>query len=111
MAILMDTMESVSVINALVRIQLRIRKIEKISRDQGTDLIEINRLVDESNGLLQLQEVTDASVDGQFRNYVEESVQILKKIIRIISQTLKNEKLPVLEKEEATLLLEQHASR
>ena len=62
MAILVDTMESKTIINAL----LRFGKL-----NQGTNLIEINQLVDDSNGLLKLQEVTDALVDGQFRNYVE----------------------------------------
>ena len=59
-----------------------------------------------SNGLLQLEEVKDLPVDGQYRNYVERSVQILKKIVTMMSLTLNSEKLLLLEKEEAMLLVE-----
>ena len=71
----------------MLRVHLRFEKIEKVSKDNGKNLIEISRLVDGSNSVLKLQEVTDAPVDDQCRNYVERSVQILKKINRIMCQT------------------------
>ena len=55
---------------------------------------------------MELEEVTDAPVDGQFRRYVERSIQAVKKLFRTMTRTLKGEKLPVLEREAATLLLE-----
>ena len=70
MAILVDTMESKSIINALLRVQLMFGKIEKVSKNKGTNLMGINLLVDGCNGLLQLQEVTDDLVDSQYQNNV-----------------------------------------
>ena len=60
----------------------------------------------ESNGLLDLEEVTDAPVDAQFGNYVERGIQVIKKLMRTTTRTLKHKKPPVLEREEATLILE-----
>ena len=101
-AFLIDSMESKSVINAL----LRFRRIEKICKDQGTNLIEVNKLVISSNGLLQLEDVKDAPVDGQYRKNVERSVQILNKIVRMMRRTLESEVFPLLEKKEAMFLVE-----
>ena len=47
-------------INALLRVQLRFRRMEKVCKDQGTK--EVNRVVAGRNGLLQLEEVKDAPV-------------------------------------------------
>ena len=41
--VIMESMESKSVINDLLRIQMRFGKISKISEDQGTNLLELNR--------------------------------------------------------------------
>ena len=57
LCLLMESMETKSVVNALLRFQLRVGRIEKICMDQGTNMIELKRLVDSSNGLLQLKEV------------------------------------------------------
>ena len=92
MAVLMDSMESKSVINALLRVQLRFGRIEKVCKDQGINLIEVNKMVAGNNGLLQLEEVEDTPVDQQYRNYIERSVQILKKIVRMMSRIFKSEK-------------------
>ena len=54
--------------------------------------------MDALNGLLLLKEVKDQQVDAQFHNYFELSVKTLKKIIRMMCRTLKNKKLPLLEK-------------
>ena len=71
MAILMDSMKSKSVIITLLRVQLRFGRIEKVCKDQGTNLTEVDRLVAGSNGL---DEVKDAPVEGHYRNYIERSV-------------------------------------
>ena len=48
----------------------------------------------------------DTPVGGQFRNYIERGIQIVKKKIRLMKKTVHGEKLPLLEKEEAELLVE-----
>ena len=73
--------------------------------DKGTNMFETKRLVDASDRLLHLKEVKDQPLDVQYRNYCERLVQILKKIIRMMCRTLKIQKLPLLEKEDATLLI------
>ena len=75
---MMESMERNSVINGLLRIQTRFGKISKISKDQGTNLLELNRLADESNGLLDIEALTDAPVKAQFRNDVDRVIQVIK---------------------------------
>ena len=58
--VMMESMENKYLINGLLRLQLRFGKISKISKDQGANLLELNRLAEESNGLLKLEEDTDA---------------------------------------------------
>ena len=57
LCLLMESMETKSVVNSLLRLQLRVGRIEKICMDQRTNMIELKRLVDSLNGLLQLKEV------------------------------------------------------
>ena len=106
MCLLVDFMETKSVANALLRVQLRVGRIDKVCMDKGTNMFAIKRIVGASDCLLQLKEAKDHPVDTQFRYYCERSVQVLKKIIRMMCRTLRNQKLPLLEKEEATLLIE-----
>ena len=75
-------------------------------KDKGTNLLILNKLAEESNVLLELEEVVDAPVQSQYRNYVERGIHIIKKLVRVMTRTLKNEKGPILEKEEADLLLD-----
>ena len=46
-----------------------------------------NKLAEESNGLLELEAVTDALVESQYRNYVERGIQVIKKLVRVMSRT------------------------
>ena len=48
----MDSKETKSVVNTLIRLQLRVGQIEKVCMDKGTNMFEIKRLVDASDGLL-----------------------------------------------------------
>ena len=73
--------------NGLSRIQMRFGKIAKISQDQGTNLLVFHKLADESNGLLDLETVTDAPVGAQYKNYVERRIQVIKRLIRIMTRT------------------------
>ena len=57
-----------------------------------------NKLAEESNGLLELEAVTDALVEFQYRNYVERGIQVIRKLVRLMTRTLKCEKLPFLER-------------
>ena len=68
--------------------------------------MELNRRAEESNGLLKLEEDTDApDTYTQFRNFLERGTQVIKKLVQTMTKMLKEEKLPVLKREEANLLL------
>ena len=102
----MDSMESKSVINGLLRIRMRFGKMTRIAEDQGINLLAFDKLAEESKRLLELEAVTSAPVESQYRNYVEQGIQVIKKLVTVMTRTLKNEKLPILEREGANLLLE-----
>jgi len=57
-----------SVVNALLRIQLRFGRIDKVCMDKGTNMFEIKILVNTSDGLLQLKELKDQPVDAKYHN-------------------------------------------
>ena len=44
MCVLMDSMEAKSVANALLRIQLKVRRIEKVCMDKGKNMFEIKNI-------------------------------------------------------------------
>ena len=77
------------------------KKIEKVTMDSGTNLIELKRMAEISNGLLQFKEAVVHQVNSQYQNYCERSVQMVKKVVRMMMQKLTNQKLPVLLREEA----------
>ena len=64
-------METKSGVNAPLRLQLRMGKIEKLSMDSGTNLIELKRMSEISNGLLKFKEVVVHPVNSQYRNHCE----------------------------------------
>ena len=74
--------------------------------DAGTNLIELKRMSEDSNGLLQIEQAVVHPVSGQFRNYCERGVQMVKKIVRMMLRTRRNEKLPTLLREEAAIIME-----
>ena len=55
---IMESMETKSVVNALLRLQLRMGRINRISMDSGTNLFELKRMAEVSNRLLQLKHIT-----------------------------------------------------
>ena len=65
---MMESMQSKSVIGALVRLQFRMGRIKKVVMDAGTNLVELKRMSEESNGLLQIEEAVVHPVSSQFRN-------------------------------------------
>ena len=88
-------------VNAPLRLQLRMGKIEKLSMDSGTNLIELKRMSEISNCLLKFKEVVVHPVNSQYRNHCERPVRMMKKVIRMMMR-----KLPVLLREEAVLFME-----
>ena len=104
--LLMESMQNKSVICALIRLQLRMGRIKKVAMDAGTNLIELKRMAEDSNGLLDIEQAVVHPVSGQFRSYCERGVQMVKKIARMMLRTRKNEKLPILLREEAALIKE-----
>ena len=74
--------------------------------DAGTNLIELKRMSEDSKGLLQIEQDVVHPVSGQFRNYCEGGVQMVKKIARMMLRTRRNEKLPTLLREEAAIIME-----
>ena len=78
--LMMKTMQSKSVVWALVRLQFRMGRIKKVSMDAGTNLVELKRMTEESNRLLQIEEAVVHPVSSQFRNYCERVVQMVKKV-------------------------------
>ena len=52
-------------VNAPLRLQLRMGKIEKLSMDSGTNLIELTRMSEISNGLLKFKEAVVHQVNSQ----------------------------------------------
>ena len=108
-AVLCLIMESIgirSVVNALLRLQLIMGRIDKVSMDSGTNLIELKRMGEVSKGLLKFKEGVVHQVNSQYCNYCERAVQIVKKGVRMMKRTLKNQKLPVLQKEDAEIIME-----
>ena len=79
LCLIMESMESRSVVNALLRLQLWMDRIDRVSMDSSTNLIELKRISEVSNGLLKFKQVVVQAVDSQFRNYCEWAVQIIKK--------------------------------
>ena len=71
LCLIMESMETSSEVNALLRLQLRMGRIHKVSVDSGTNLIELKRMAEVSNGVLKFKEVVVQHVDSQFRNYCE----------------------------------------
>ena len=69
--------------------------------DSRTNLIELKRMAEISTGLLTFKEAVVHQVNSQYRNYYERVVQMVKKVVRMMMRTLKNQKLLVLQKEEA----------
>ena len=59
-----------------------------------------------SNELLQFEEGVVHQVSSQHRNYCERSVQMVRKVARMMMRKLKNKKLPMLLREEAVLIME-----
>ena len=57
LCMMMESMETKSVVNALVRLQLKMGKNEKVSMNSGTNLIELKRMSEISNGLLKFKEL------------------------------------------------------
>ena len=92
----MESTESKSVMNGVMRIQLRHERVKKICKDKETSLIEPNRLCISSNDFPKISEVKDTPVGGQFRNYIERGIQIVKKKIRLMKKTVHGKKLPLL---------------
>ena len=106
LCLIMESMETKSIVNALLRLQLRMGRIDKVSVDSGTKLIELKRMGEVSNGLLKFKEVVAQQVNSQFRNYCERPVQVGKRVVRMMTGTLKHQKLTVFQKEEAELIIE-----
>ena len=77
--LLMESMKTKSVLNALLQLQLLVGQIERLFMDQGTNMFELKQMVEVSNSSLQVKEVRIQPVDGQFRNYSERSVQSIKR--------------------------------
>ena len=104
--LMMESMQSKSVIGALVRLQFRMGRIKKVAMDAGTNLVELKRMSEESNGLLQVEEAVVHPVSSQFRNYCERGVQMVKKVARMMLRKRRNERLPILMREEAAIIME-----
>ena len=102
---MMESMQSKSVIGALVRLQFRMGRIKKVAMDAGTNLVELKRMSEESNDLLQIEEAVVHPVSSQIRNYCERAVQMVKKVARMMLRKRKNEKLPILMREEAVIIM------
>ena len=81
-------------------------RIKKITMDSGSNLIELKRMAEDSNGLLKIEQAIVHPVSAQFRNYCERGVQMVKKIVRMMLRTRRNEKLPTLLREEAAIIME-----
>ena len=82
--LMMESMQSKSVVGALVRLQFRMGRIKKVSMDAGTNLVELKRMTKESNGLLQIEEALVLPVSSQFRNYCKRAAQRVKKVARMM---------------------------
>ena len=106
---MMESMQSKSVKGALIRLQFRMGRIKKVAMDADTNMVELKRMSEESNGLLQIEEAVVHPVSDQFRNYCERSVRMVKKVARMMLRKRKNEKLPTLMREEALSLWSLHA--
>ena len=65
----MDSMESKTVADTWLRIQLRFGMIDKVGKAKGTKNFKIKRLIDATDGLLEMKEMKDQPVDAQYRNY------------------------------------------
>ena len=78
--LMMESMLSKNVIGALVRLQFRMGRIKKVAIDAGTNLVELKRMSEESNDLLQIEEAVVHPVSSQIRNYCERAVQMVKKV-------------------------------
>ena len=66
----------------------------------------LKRMTEESNGLLQIEEVVVHPVSSQIRSYCKRAVQILKKVALMMLRKRKNEKLPISMLEEAFIIME-----
>ena len=53
LCLLMETMETKSICNALLRFQLRVGCIDKVSMNSGMNLFELRKMSEVSNGLLK----------------------------------------------------------
>ena len=74
--------------------------------DAGSNLIELKRMAENSNGLLNFEEAVVHPISSQYRNYCERAVQMVKKVARMMLRKQKNQKLPILMREDAALIME-----
>ena len=54
--LMIESMQSKSVVSALIRPQFRMGRLKKMSMDAGSNLIELKRMAEDSNGLLNFEE-------------------------------------------------------
>ena len=67
-------------------------------------------MAEDSNGLLQFEEAVVHPISSQYQYYCERATQMVKKVARMMMRKQKNERLPVLLREEAALIMESACS-
>ena len=92
--LMIESMQSKSVVSSLIRLQFRMGRIKKVSIDAGSNLIELKRMAENSNGLLQFEEAVVHPISSQYRNYCERAVQMVKKVAWMRRRKQKNKKTP-----------------
>ena len=97
---LAEDLTTAQMLLSLLRLEQQYGKIHMISRDGGSDLLEGNlnpKILNKEHARL-LGSVTDVAhlPDSQHRNYVERTVQVVKRFMRQVVGKAKGESLPTL---------------
>ena len=108
-----ESLETSQMTLCLLRLEQRFGAIDTITRDGGSDLLAGNlnpKLLGKEQGRL-LGNVKDIQhlPDAQHRNYVERSINIIKRFLREVTGKVKDQSLPTLLHSEWTFLLEKAA--
>ena len=102
----MESMDTKQVILCLLRLETRYGELIGISRDSGTNLLNLNPKTEDGKRLFNLIRDYTAPVDSQYRNYIERNAGMIKRYLRQACGVEKNGNIPTVLKSELDYLLD-----